>query len=298
MYRTAKSTSSAVSSALIFGALVLGICSHGMAGDPHSAFYSNVNDRILWFIQTSDTHIGSSGSQDTTNLSWLVNQARQVIDPSFILVTGDLTDSTNANWLGWPDGPYQEEWNAYINIIAGAGMAPGVYYDIPGNHDAYNDRYFSYYLNNSVNGKATGRTQASFVKTFGFGTYHFLGVNTADNTGSGFSLLWPFGDYAGLDTSELSFISTEMAKYPDSDLTLVFGHHPLFDTGNADDTYVYYGLTSFLSLMDQYYSSSTHMATPMTPAKHSTFQTPANMRAFIISTWRRSANRAQTSTRS
>jgi len=24
------------------------------------------------------------------------------------------------------------------------------YYDLPGNHDAYNDRYFAYYLANSV----------------------------------------------------------------------------------------------------------------------------------------------------
>ena len=255
MYRTAKKSSSAALSALIFSALILGLSPNCIAGDPHSAFYGPANDRIFWFIQTSDTHIGTSGSQDSNNLSWIVNQARQVIDPSFILVTGDLTDSTDANWLGWPDGPHQAEWDAYKNIIASSGIPEDQYYDIPGNHDAYNDQDFSYYLNNSIHGRATGRTQASFVRTLGFGTYHFLGINTADNTGDGFSLTWPFGDYAGLDSSELSFISTEMAKYPDSDLTMVFGHHPLFDTGNADDTYVYYGLPSFLSFMDQSYSS-------------------------------------------
>jgi hypothetical protein len=246
--------------------VILGFSSSGTAGNPHSAYYSPANNRVFWFIQTSDTHIGASGSQDSDNLTWLVTQARQIISPAFIIVTGDLTDSTNGNWLGWPNGPHPEEWAEYRGIVDGRVTSTN-YYDIPGNHDAYNDQSFSYYRANSVQGRATGQTQVSFVKEFPFGKYHFLGINTADNTGDGFSLFWPYGDYAGLDPDELNFIAGRMAENRAAALTLVFGHHPLVSTGNDEDTFVNYGLSEFLSLMDWSYSAfygygHTHLFNP------------------------------------
>lgn len=244
-----------VLSVLLLSVLATGFAVIATAGDPHSAYYDQANDRVFWFIQASDTHIGASGAKDSQNLSWLVNKARQVIDPSFIMVSGDLTDSTNGNFLGWPNGPYQSEWDEYKSIVNIPGITPDNYYDIPGNHDAYNDRYFAYYLANSVQGKATGKTQISFTKNFDFGKYHFLGVNTAGNTGEPFSLSYPWGDPAGLDEDELSFIADALAANSDSDLTLVFGHHPLWPTGNSTDTYLYYGLEDFLALINQSYSS-------------------------------------------
>ncbi|MBP1622981.1 MAG: putative metallophosphoesterase [Acidobacteria bacterium] len=227
-------------SGLLSLGLMLALSSSAPAGDPHSAYYDQRNNQILWFMQTSDTHIGVSGTDDSSNLSWLVNDARLAINPGFILVTGDLTDSTNGNIFGYPNGPYQAEWDEYQRIVNVQGITSDNYFDIPGNHDAYNDKYFAYYLANSVQGRAKGRTQASFIRTLGTEKYHFLGINTADNTGKSFSIFWPYGDYAGLDSSELAFISDEMTANPDSTLTLVFGHHPLEDTGKSSDTYVYY----------------------------------------------------------
>jgi len=83
------------------------------ASDPHSAYYSSENSNLFWFIHTSDTHIGASGTQDSQNLQWIVTQGKNIINPNFIVVTGDLTDSTNGNFLGWPNGPYQAEWEQY-----------------------------------------------------------------------------------------------------------------------------------------------------------------------------------------
>ena len=234
--------------------LLLGPSGHVSAGNPHLAQYLPDTNRIFWFIQTSDLHIGASGTQDSSNLAWLVGQARQTISPSFIIVTGDLTDSTNGNIFGYPNGPYLEEWTQYRAIL-GNNASKDNYYDLPGNHDAYNDQTFAYYRNYSMQGTETGPLQLSFTKDFAFGKYHFLGVNTADNTGDGFSIFWPYGDYAGLDSSELSFISQELASHQDANLTMVFGHHPLASTGNSSDTYVYYGIDQFLNLMDFYYST-------------------------------------------
>ncbi len=222
------------------------------ASNPEGVYYTDTTGDIIWFIHTSDLHIGQSGTQDTDNLAWLVNQAKQVIAPSFIIVTGDLTDSTNGNFLGIPNGPYQAEWDQYKSILRGL-VTSDDYYDLPGNHEQYNDGDFSYYRANSVQAK----TQVSFTKLTPAGRkYHFLGINTADNTGSSFSLLPPYGDHAGLDAAELSFISSELAANSDAALTMVFGHHPLGPTGDSQDTYVYYGLDNFLRLMDSHFCAS------------------------------------------
>lgn len=240
--------------ALLAALLLAAAFSPAAAGNPHSAFYSASNDRIFWFIHASDVHIGTRGGTDSTNLSWLVTTAKNTISPSFIVVSGDMTDSTDGNWLGWPNGPYQEEWNEYRAIVD-PHVTASDYYDFPGNHEAYNDQYFAYYLANSVQGRATGRTQHSWTRSFTFGEYHFLGVNTADNTGDPFSLISPYGDHAGLDAAELAFITSELQAHPDASLTLVFGHHPLAPTGSSTDTYVYYGRDEFVGLMSGYGAS-------------------------------------------
>lgn len=227
------------------------------AGTPHGAFYSPDNDKLLWFIVITDIHIGTSGSQDANNLTWVVTEGKNVVNPGFIVATGDLTDSTAGNWLDIPNGPHQSEWNEYKGILAGAGMNATNYYDIPGNHDAYNDPSFAYYRANSIQGQATGHTQISWIRQFPFGKYHFLGVNTSDNSGDAFSVFWPFGDYAGLDTDELAYIQSELELHNDADLTLVFGHHPVTDTGGGfGETWLYYGADTFVGLLDQYGASA------------------------------------------
>ena len=234
----------------VLAALVIAVTfTPSFAGNPHSAFYSADNTQVFWFVHASDLHVGTSGTTESSNLSWLVTTAKNAINPSFIVVTGDLTDSTNGNLLGYPNGPWQEEWNQYKSLVDPYVNA-GNYFDIPGNHDAYSDQYFAYYTANSVQGRATGKKQHSWTRSFSYGEYHFLGVNTADNTGDPFSLFPPYGDYAGLDSTELSFISSELQAHPNAKLTLVFGHHPLAPTGSSTDTYLYYGRDEFVSLLN------------------------------------------------
>lgn len=226
------------------------------AGTPQGARYDASSREIFWFIHASDLHIGARGTTDSSRLQWLVTTAKNVIKPEFIVVTGDLTDSTNGNLFGIPNGPYQAEWDQYKSILSNAGMTSTFFYDIPGNHDAYNDRPFAYYLANSIQGRATGLTQASWTRDFDYGKYHFLGVNSAGNDGRGFSLTFPFGDYAGLDDTELTFIGNELATHADAKLTLVFGHHPVTDTGQSDDTWLFYGHQDFIRALDTYRAST------------------------------------------
>ena len=216
------------------------------------AYYHPNANRLFWFMILSDTHIGAN-STCSQNLTWAVTQARQVIAPQFIVNTGDLTDSSNGGLI--PNGPYQAEWDTYRQILDNAGLDASSYYDIPGNHDAYSDATFAYYLANSMQGRATGTTQPSWVKQFPYGRYHFLGVCTPGNDGAPFSILPSdnYGDHAGLDTNELGFIQEELAKYPDAKLTLAFGHHPFeADYHSSTDTGLTYGLPAFLNLINDY----------------------------------------------
>ena len=124
------------------------------------AYYYPSADRLFWFMILSDTHIGADSTL-RRNLTWAVGPARQVIAPQFIVNCGDLCDSTNGGTI--PNGPYKAEWDNYRKILVDAGMTADFYYDMPGNHDQYNDKTFSYYRFNSIQGVATGKTQPSWT---------------------------------------------------------------------------------------------------------------------------------------
>lgn len=222
------------------------------ARGPAGASYCQENGRVFWFIQASDLHVGTSGSTDADNLRWLLTTARPLIKPVFTVVTGDLTDSTSGNIFGYPNGPYQAEWSEYRSIVDASGATSLDYYDLPGNHDAYNDQYFGYYKANAVQGPVyAGTGQVAWTKTIaGIGTYAFVGVNTADNTGAPFSILSPYGDHAGLDGGEITALSSFLSANASANLTFAFGHHPIVGTGNSQDTYLYYGAPEFVAALD------------------------------------------------
>lgn len=236
------------------------------ASDPHSAVYSSDSSKIFWFVIISDTHIGASGFHADQNLEWMVGEARQVINPAFIVNLGDLTDSTDWSSSGYPDGPHVEEWVQYRDILDRNGVDASFYYDLPGNHDGFGDRGFTFYLNYSIQGSARGQTQFSWNRTFDFGTYHFLGINTCGNEGSDFSFEPPqYGDNAGLDATELQFIRDDLAANDQADLTMIFGHHPIVSretdwsylTVDAleamTETALSYGADDFIALMEEFH---------------------------------------------
>lgn len=222
----------------------------GLGAEP---YYHHSARRLFWFMVISDTHVGAADAQDTNFLVWATREARNVVNPQFIVNSGDLTDSTNGGII--PNGPYEDEWADYRHILDVSGMYSGFYYDIPGNHDAYNDENFVYYKAYSIQGRANNATQHAWTRNFNFGSYLFLGVCTAGNDGDSFSI-WPwdnFGDHAGLDAGELAFIEESLIAHPDAELALIFGHHP-FEADSSDwtQTALTYGLGPLLDLIESY----------------------------------------------
>ena len=82
---------------------------------------------------------------------------------------------------------------ASIEALKDPIMSPEVYYDIPGNHDQYGDGSLFYYLESSMQGRATGSTQQAWFLTYGK-IYEFISVCNARNDGKP----W-LTDNAGLD---------------------------------------------------------------------------------------------------
>jgi predicted phosphodiesterase len=199
---------------------------------PQSAFLSDDDDRIFWFLIISDTHIGenfSGGDQDTKNLAWALTEAYNAIKPAFVVNCGDLTDSTNGGLI--PDGPHKEEWEAYINSVKSNGMNPSIYFDLPGNHDQYNDKELKFYKQYSLQGSNAGMTQFAWTLEFSFGKYLFVGVATCGNDG----LPWP-ADNVSIDAGEMDFIVNAFESNADASLGFVLGHHPIanFTQGLVD----------------------------------------------------------------
>lgn len=216
-------------------------------GNPGGAYYGEDNTHIFWIALLSDTHIGNPLTRDDSDHLHGFLSEREIISPKFIVNTGDLTDHLRCNPItgGWPcDHP--GEWEEYRQIVVdNAGMDIDIYSDAPGNHDQYwEDVPLTLYLAYSVQGASTNQTQRSWVYTPDFGKYHFINVAT------------PHPDYANaildglanspgeLNETERNFIETELIGHNDSNLTFVFGHHPIANliVGRAD----------FISLLQNY----------------------------------------------
>ena len=61
----------------------------------------------------------------------------------------------------------------------------------------------------------------------------------------------PYGDHAGLDADRIGIHQLGTRRpTPDQHSTLVFGHHPVTDTGASDDTWLFYGHQEFISALD------------------------------------------------
>ena len=154
-----------------------------------------------------------------------MDPARQVINRNLSSIRGDLTDSTNGGFI--PDGPYQAEWDTYRQILESAGMTADFYYDMPGNHDQYNDGTFAYYRANSIQGVATGKPNPPGRGNSLTGAIISWGPAPRETMGRLEPLAEDnFGDHAGLDVIELADIDADLASHTDAQLTLIFGHHP------------------------------------------------------------------------
>lgn len=183
--------------------------------------YSLDGSNVIWFVQITDTHVDSDALKYYKDyFPWVLNEAVPVINPSFVVVTGDLTDSTKATFPYYGSGPHEYEWLKYQELYTNALMTPSFYYDCPGNHDAYGDGQLAYYLKYSLQGSFTNSTQASWYVDNGKGIYHFFYAATTANDGK----QWP-SDNQELTDDELIQIDRFLKENPNATMRIAFAHH-------------------------------------------------------------------------
>ncbi len=197
--------------------------------DPGATRYLDDASELFWFLQITDTHVGANlgyGTQDTDNLAWVLTAADEVIRPEFIVNTGDLVDATNGYLV--PTAQYQDEWDEYNEVLAEQTVT--FFHDLPGNHDTYFDEGATYYIGNALIGTAYGVWHEAWSHAFDYGEYVFVGMNSADTTGS-----WAGFDTPELTDDELAFVSESLDAYSDASLAFVFSHHPQWDLEGGGD---------------------------------------------------------------
>jgi len=190
------------------------------AGNPEMAAYTDDPDEVFWFIQITDTHIDNFlYGAEVEQMELALGEVVDVVQPFFLVNTGDLTDHTDGvNYLGPPN---VAEWTLYRGITDDAGMDTEFYFDLPGNHDLYGDDG-TFYVTYSVQGEATGSTQPHWVLDLPWGSYHFVTGATPHNDSP--PLPWPFDNLA-FSAAELDEVEANLLAHTDARLTIAFGHH-------------------------------------------------------------------------
>jgi hypothetical protein len=199
------------------------------AAGPASAHYARGIDGVFWFLHISDSHIGTDaiqGPHASEHLQFALQDAVDVVDPVFVVNTGDLQDGSRMHVPAL--GQDQAQWDAYKQICSQAGMDASFYYDLPGNHDGYDDIGLSFYLGNSIQGQATAKPYTSWVVDTTVGQYYFFGLNTAGNGSQSFVEAPAFTD------EEILALDTGLQQHPDAELSFALGHHRIdTPTNNA-----------------------------------------------------------------
>ncbi|XP_076303117.1 transmembrane protein 62 [Lasioglossum baleicum] len=184
-------------------------------------------DHLIWFLQISDIHI--SIFRDPFRISELrdfCNVTVDIIKPSVVLASGDLTDAKTKDKMG--SKQILEEWEYYKQVLDETEVSKRtLWLDVRGNHDNFNvvsiESSNNYYANYSIQGKKHPR---SYMYTINIGSelYTFIAVDACLKPGP----RRPFNFVGVLDDQEIRTISGLVNKSQENnaDYIIWFGHYP------------------------------------------------------------------------
>ncbi|XP_058756125.1 putative metallophosphoesterase At3g03305 [Vicia villosa] len=147
-------------------------------------------DSVVWIVQLSDLHFSvhhPNRAQDFTNL---VGPALSIINPSLVLITGDLTDGKSKDLLTMKQN--EDEWVEYRNVmddvIERSGLHKSLFYDLRGNHDSFGvpdvGGSFDFFSKYSINGRLGRNGSVNSVTIETKERKHlFVGIDTTMTTG-------------------------------------------------------------------------------------------------------------------
>lgn len=114
---------------------------------------------VVWIVQLSDLHFSVHHPERASDFQKFASSTLSVINPSLVLITGDLTDGKSKDLLTMKQN--EDEWVEYQktmeDVIKRSGLDKNIFYDLRGNHDNFGvpaiGGAFDYFSNYSITGQ-------------------------------------------------------------------------------------------------------------------------------------------------
>ncbi|GAB2287128.1 hypothetical protein Dimus_021514 [Dionaea muscipula] len=192
-----------------------------------------IPDSVVWVVQLSDVHFSVHHPDRALDFKEFIGPALSMINPSLVLITGDLTDAKSKDLLVMKQA--EEEWIEYHNVMEEvvkiSGLDKRIFYDVRGNHDNFGvpsiASPFDFFLKYSLNA-GVGRTGAvnSVTLETNERRHHFVGIDTTMAVG----LRGPTNLFGHPTDELLAELDTELGHWdsePKPVTKIVYGHFPL-----------------------------------------------------------------------
>ncbi|XP_057960566.1 putative metallophosphoesterase At3g03305 isoform X2 [Malania oleifera] len=216
-------------------------------------------ESVVWVVQLSDLHFSMFHPDRAHDFRSLIGPALSMINPSLVLITGDLTDGKSKDLLIMKQN--EEEWAEYQSVmedvVKRSGLDKSIFYDLRGNHDSFGvpvvGDSFDFFSKYSINGQlGRSRNVNSVTVQTGSWNYLFVGFDSAMSIG----LRGPTNLFGHPTVQLLTDIDSELSQW-DSLSTkpvtkITFGHFPLSFSAaspsaiNLEDIFLKHSLSAYL----------------------------------------------------
>ena len=112
----------------------------------------NSSTNPIWLAQMSDLHISPIYNESLQRVIDTINYISHNVNPTYTLLTGDITDNLDEVSVWSPAYPHEEHFKLYQSIREQSGIKNESLIEILGNHDTWGRLNFSHYYKYFVNG--------------------------------------------------------------------------------------------------------------------------------------------------
>ncbi|KAK9996012.1 hypothetical protein SO802_020698 [Lithocarpus litseifolius] len=216
-------------------------------------------ESVVWVVQLSDLHFSVHNPDRALDFNTIVGPALSMINPSLVLITGDLTDGKSKDLLTMKQN--EEEWVEYQNtmedVIKRSGLDKNMFFDLRGNHDNFGvpavGGSFDFFSKYSINGQLSRHGNVNSVTLQTSEQKHlFVGF---DSTMS-FGLRGPTNLFGHPTDQLLAELDLELSQWNSKSIKPVtkisFGHFPLSFSASSNsgkslkDIFLKHSLSAYL----------------------------------------------------
>ncbi|KAF9191012.1 Transmembrane protein 62 [Haplosporangium sp. Z 767] len=213
-----KQTTSAEATAASFAA----------PADQDSMVIGDSKDNIFYFVQVSDLHISAFRKASTANFYTFLSTAIPLVEPAFVVVTGDLTDAKDKQLVG--SMQYLSEWVTYRDALEESGVLDKrngtFWHDLRGNHDCFNVPSWDSKENMFADMSATKAPGFMFDVRTDYGKYGFIGIDACPKPGPA----RPYNFFGLFETPDMDNLARRLELSKGNNHTFVFSHYPVTTT--------------------------------------------------------------------